>query len=258
MHVRPLGNRKVSAIGLGEMPLSIEGRPDRTQAIDTIHASLDAGVTIIDTADAYALKDRRARPRRATGGQGAGRPMAAPPIDILVATKGGHRRPGDGSWTVHGDPSTSSRPVMCRSSRSASRRSVSTSTTDRIPRSPTPNPSGPWPTFSMRGRSRWRGSPTPPWHRSTKPRTCWADAWSASRTSSLPGSGRRRPNCSIARSSASSFIPWSPLGGIGQADRIEAGPRLRPSGRRGRDDARERHAGLDARKGLPGHPHSRK
>jgi aryl-alcohol dehydrogenase-like predicted oxidoreductase len=23
---------------------------------------------------------------------------------VLVATKGGHRRPGDGSWTIHGDP----------------------------------------------------------------------------------------------------------------------------------------------------------
>ena len=27
-----------------------------------------------------------------------------PTDDVLVATKGGHRRPGDGSWTVHGDP----------------------------------------------------------------------------------------------------------------------------------------------------------
>ena len=27
-----------------------------------------------------------------------------PVDDVLVATKGGHRRPGDGSWTVHGDP----------------------------------------------------------------------------------------------------------------------------------------------------------
>ena len=55
MQQRPIGNRTVSAIGLGEMPLSIEGRPDRRQAIATIHASLDAGVTIIDTADAYSL-----------------------------------------------------------------------------------------------------------------------------------------------------------------------------------------------------------
>jgi aryl-alcohol dehydrogenase-like predicted oxidoreductase len=35
-------------------------------------------------------------------------PSSIPPTpttdDVLVATKGGHRRPGDGSWTVHGDP----------------------------------------------------------------------------------------------------------------------------------------------------------
>jgi aryl-alcohol dehydrogenase-like predicted oxidoreductase len=26
-----------------------------------------------------------------------------PTDDVIIATKGGHRRPGDGSWTVHGD-----------------------------------------------------------------------------------------------------------------------------------------------------------
>ena len=50
-----IGERSVSAIGFGEMPLSIEGRPDEAQAMRTVHASLDAGVTIIDTADAYCL-----------------------------------------------------------------------------------------------------------------------------------------------------------------------------------------------------------
>jgi aryl-alcohol dehydrogenase-like predicted oxidoreductase len=103
MRQRPIGNRTVSAIGLGEMPLSIEGRPDRRQAIATIHASLDAGVTIIDTADAYSLGveehghgERLVAEALATYG--------GPTDDVLVATKGGHRRPGDGSWTVHGDP----------------------------------------------------------------------------------------------------------------------------------------------------------
>ena len=103
MQERQIGDRTVSAIGLGEMPLSIEGRPDRTQAIHTIHASLDAGVTIIDTADAYALN---------TEEHGHGERLVAKALstyggsteDVLVATKGGHRRPGDGSWTVHGDP----------------------------------------------------------------------------------------------------------------------------------------------------------
>jgi aryl-alcohol dehydrogenase-like predicted oxidoreductase len=85
------------------MPLSIEGRPDEAQAIATVHASLDAGVTIIDTADAYSL---------GVVEHGHGERLVAAALksygsstdDVLVATKGGHRRPGDGSWTVHGDP----------------------------------------------------------------------------------------------------------------------------------------------------------
>ena len=62
-----------------------------------------AGVTIIDTADAYALN---------TEEHGHGERLVAKALatyggstdHVLVATKGGHRRPGDGSWTVHGDP----------------------------------------------------------------------------------------------------------------------------------------------------------
>jgi len=103
MQQRPIGDRTVSAIGLGEMPLSIEGRPDRRQAIATIHASLDAGVTIIDTADAYSLGVQE----HGHGELLVAEALAAypgPTDDVLVATKGGHRRPGDGSWTVHGDP----------------------------------------------------------------------------------------------------------------------------------------------------------
>jgi aryl-alcohol dehydrogenase-like predicted oxidoreductase len=53
MKTRTLGNLTVSAIGLGGMPLSIEGRPDRQRALRTVHAALDEGVTLIDTADAY-------------------------------------------------------------------------------------------------------------------------------------------------------------------------------------------------------------
>ena len=103
MQQRPIGNRTVSAIGLGEMPLSIEGRPDRRQAVATIHASLDAGVTIIDTADAYSLSVQE----HGHGEELVAEALAAyggPTDEVLVATKGGHRRPGDGSWTVHGDP----------------------------------------------------------------------------------------------------------------------------------------------------------
>jgi aryl-alcohol dehydrogenase-like predicted oxidoreductase len=103
MHQRPLGPRTVSAIGLGGMPMSIEGRPDEARSLATIHAALDAGVTLIDTADAYHLN---------AGEVGHNEKLIAKALkeygagadDVLVATKGGHLRPGDGSWTQDGSP----------------------------------------------------------------------------------------------------------------------------------------------------------
>jgi aryl-alcohol dehydrogenase-like predicted oxidoreductase len=103
MRTRSLGGLTVSAIGLGGMPMSIEGRPEEQRSVATIHAALDAGVTLIDTADAYHLKPGEAghnerliaRALATYGGDTSG---------VLVATKGGHVRPGDGSWTVDGSP----------------------------------------------------------------------------------------------------------------------------------------------------------
>ncbi|WP_370186969.1 aldo/keto reductase [Aeromicrobium sp.] len=102
MQQRTIGNVTVSAIGLGGMPMSIEGRPDRERSIATIHASLDAGVTFIDTADAY---------HRDANEVGHNEELIAEALkshaagkDVLVATKGGHLRPGDGSWTQNGHP----------------------------------------------------------------------------------------------------------------------------------------------------------
>jgi aryl-alcohol dehydrogenase-like predicted oxidoreductase len=103
MQTRRLGDVQVSAIGLGGMPMSIEGRPDEQRSIDTIHAALDAGVTLIDTADAYHMyandvghnESLIARAVASYGGDTS---------DVLIATKGGHLRPGDGSWTQNGSP----------------------------------------------------------------------------------------------------------------------------------------------------------
>jgi len=39
MRTRTIGTATVSAIGLGGMPMSIEGRPDRERSIATIHAA---------------------------------------------------------------------------------------------------------------------------------------------------------------------------------------------------------------------------
>jgi aryl-alcohol dehydrogenase-like predicted oxidoreductase len=103
MKQRNIGETQVSAIGLGGMPMSIEGRPETDRSVRTIHAALDAGVTFIDTADAYHLRaddvghneSLIAQALASYGGDTSG---------VLVATKGGHLRPGDGSWTLDGSP----------------------------------------------------------------------------------------------------------------------------------------------------------
>ncbi len=99
---RRLGDRQVSAIGLGAMPLTMDQRPSTSDAVATIHAALDAGVTLIDTADAYTWAQR---------GPGANEEVIAlalasyggPTGDVLVATKGGHTRDG-ADWGLDGRP----------------------------------------------------------------------------------------------------------------------------------------------------------
>jgi aryl-alcohol dehydrogenase-like predicted oxidoreductase len=103
MRTRRIGDVQVGAIGLGGMPMSIEGRPDESRSLATVHAALDAGVTLIDTADAYHLN---------AGEEGHNEALIAKALatyggdtsQVLVATKGGHLRPGDGSWTQDGSP----------------------------------------------------------------------------------------------------------------------------------------------------------
>ncbi len=103
MQQRTIGDRSVSAIGLGGMPMSIEGRPDRKRSIAAVHAALDAGVTLIDTADAYHRDADEVGHNEELIAE-ALRTYSDDTSDVLVATKGGHLRPGDGSWTQNGRP----------------------------------------------------------------------------------------------------------------------------------------------------------
>lgn len=87
-----------SAIGLGGMPMSIEGRPERSRSIATIHAALDAGITLIDTADAYHVGADEVGHNEILIAEALSS-YGGDTTNVLVATKGGHLRPGDGSWT---------------------------------------------------------------------------------------------------------------------------------------------------------------
>ena len=83
------------------MPLSIEGRPSADTAIRVVCAALDAGMDLIDTADAYCLDEsevghgERLVGRAVLEWAGGTRPT--------IATKGGVRRAG-GQWQHDGRP----------------------------------------------------------------------------------------------------------------------------------------------------------
>ncbi|ROS62522.1 aryl-alcohol dehydrogenase-like predicted oxidoreductase [Frigoribacterium sp. PhB160] len=104
MKTRTIGDVTVSAIGLGGMPLSIEGRPDEKQGIATIHAALEQGITLIDTADAYHQPGTHEVGHNELLVAKAVASFHGDTSDVLVATKGGHLRPEAGSWAQNGDP----------------------------------------------------------------------------------------------------------------------------------------------------------
>lgn len=99
MQFRTLGPYTVSAIGLGAMPVSLNAAgsiPSHADAVSMVHAALEAGVTLIDTADIYAPDDqamghneRIVRDALASWGADTG--------TIVVATKGGITREANGS-----------------------------------------------------------------------------------------------------------------------------------------------------------------
>lgn len=103
-HVRSLGPDAplVSAIGYGGMPLSTSDRPDERDAIRVVHAVLDRGVTLLDTANVYCQDDAEIGHNERLFAR-ALKEWSGDRETVLVATKGGMRRPG-GRWVRDGRP----------------------------------------------------------------------------------------------------------------------------------------------------------
>jgi aryl-alcohol dehydrogenase-like predicted oxidoreductase len=93
MITRQLGSSGpcVSALGLGCMGMSGPyGPADRTESIATIHAGLDAGVTLIDTGDFYGMGHNELLIAEALRGRRRD--------EVVISVKFGALRGPDGSW----------------------------------------------------------------------------------------------------------------------------------------------------------------
>ena len=97
METRTLGSLTVSALGLGCMGMSeFYGHGEDNESIATIQAFLDAGGSLLDTADMYGPF---------TNEELVGRAIAGRRDDVVLATKFGNERRPDGSWVgINGSP----------------------------------------------------------------------------------------------------------------------------------------------------------
>jgi aryl-alcohol dehydrogenase-like predicted oxidoreductase len=222
MRTRTIGPVTVSAIGLGGMPMSIEGRPDEQRSIRTIHAALDAGVTLIDTADAYHLHaGETGHNERLIAKALASYPGDA--SDVLVATKGGHLRPGDGSWTLDGSAAHL---------RAAAEASLKALGVDAIglyqfhrpdPKVPYEESIGALAGLLEAGKIRLAGISNASIEQIDIARRILGEGNLASVQNQFsPAFRSSEGELRHAAAHGIAFLPWSPLGGIGSAGRLGA------------------------------------
>ncbi|MER7759842.1 aldo/keto reductase [Streptomyces sp. NPDC097619] len=216
MHHRSLAHTTVGAIGLGAMPLSIEHRPDESRALATVHAALDAGVTLIDTADSYHWH---------TGETGHNELLVARALAryggdtsaVLVATKGGRGRPGDGSWTVDGRPAHLKRAAEA----SAARLGVDAIGLYQLHK---PDPAVPWAESvgALRelleaGTIRAAGISNVSTDQIREAHRILGDGLVSVQNEYSPAVRDSEPQLRLSTELGLAFLPWSPLGGISRS-----------------------------------------
>jgi aryl-alcohol dehydrogenase-like predicted oxidoreductase len=219
MPTRRLGGLRVGAVGLGEMPMSLAGRPDEARAIRTIHAALDAGVTLIDTADAYC----RDESDFGHGERLVAKALAAWSSDrdrVLVATKGGHTRPR-GDWALDG------RPEYLRQACEASLRALGVEAIGLYqfhrpdPKVPFLESVGAMAELKAAGKVRLVGLSNVSVDQITRARELVEVASVQNEFS--PRFRRSEGELAFCAAQRIAFLPWSPLGGIGRGGSLGQG-----------------------------------
>lgn len=227
MRYRTIADTTVSAIGLGAMPLSIEHRPDEARAIATVHAALDAGITLIDTADSYHWHADETGHNELLIARALAR-YGGDTSDVLIATKGGRGRPGDGSWTVTGSPAHLKRAAEA----SARRLGVDAIGLYQLHK---PDPAVPWAESvgALRelldaGVIRAAGISNVSTGQIREAHEILGDGLVSVQNRYSAAVRDSEPEVRLSARLGLAFLPWSPLGGI------SAAPSTAPPGRRRR------------------------
>ena len=187
--------------------------PTRRRGSASIHAALDAGVKLIDTADAYCARRGRGRPQRAADRQGPkGRRDG-----VIVATKAGHIRPG-GAWELDG------RPEHIRSACEASLKALDTDRIDLYqfhrpdPNVPYAESVGAFKELQDEGKVRWVGLSNCTVEQLEESLEIVEIVSVQNQLSLGFTSPLAKGEVDACTQRGIAFLPWSPLGGIGKSD----------------------------------------
>src|SRR3954447_6274248 len=202
------------------MPLSTKDpRPSPAEAEAVVHAALDAGVTLIDTADAYAADEaefghNEELVARALASYG--------PVDgVLVATKGGHTRSGT-DWGLDGTPG-----YLHRAAEASLRRlGVETIGLWQFHR---PDPATPWEESmgALRalvddGLVRMVGISNADIAQIDAARAIVGDALVSVQNQFSPGHRSSADELAHCAAGGLAWLPWSPFGGVSAAGALDA------------------------------------
>ena len=223
MQTRSIGNDtvgriQVGAIGLGGMALCVPHEVDRDRVKATIAAALDAGVTLIDTADAYGPDDWGTR------ANGQNETEIAEILDELgrrdgvhIATKGGHVRNDGGGWDVD------SSSAHLHDAVDASLRRLGVDTID-LYQHHRPDPQVPYEDVmaTMKeihdaGKVRMVGISNADVDQIRSARSILGDALVSVQNQYSPAFRSSQSELELCAELGLAFLPWSPLGGIGKA-----------------------------------------
>src|SRR5262245_33044291 len=212
---RSIAGVDVHPIGLGEMPMSLAGRPDEEQSIRTIHTALNNGANLIDTADAYAWDDRDI---------GHGERLVAKALKgrsrdgLIVATKGGLLRDRERRWPPDG------RPEHIRAACEASLKALETDRIDLYqfhrpdPKVPYAESVGTFKELQDEGKVRWVGISNATVEQLEEALGI-VDVVSVQNQLSLRYTGPiHKGELQACTDRRIAFLAWSPLGGISSSD----------------------------------------
>jgi aryl-alcohol dehydrogenase-like predicted oxidoreductase len=227
MRTRTIGNDtvgrvEVGAIGLGLMTFDQTGTAPREQLADTVRAAVDAGVTLFDTADAYGPGEEKE-----AGAQGENEKLIASLLDelgvrdrVFLATKGGHTRTDGGGWD------TDSSPELLRAAVDASRERLGVDTI-QLWQHHRPDPKVPYDEIvgtlkeiADSGKVGMIGLSNADPDQIRAAHAVLGDKLVSVQNQYSPGFRSSRPEIDVCTELGLAFLPWSPLGGLGDAKEL--------------------------------------